>query len=80
MLLHREGAFEGDMYFDVNSDTVVRYDALIVGTGFLLHTKEYSLDFNEDEVNIAAEYILSDGSGQDDIHCRQEILVKLESV
>ncbi|MEE0874213.1 MAG: DUF1934 family protein [Ruminococcus sp.] len=67
MLLHRAGAFEGDMFFDLNSDTVVKYNALIVQSGFLLHTERYSLTEKNGEIIIKAAYTLHDGSGQDEI-------------
>ncbi|MBR3666853.1 MAG: DUF1934 family protein [Ruminococcus sp.] len=32
MLLHRVGGYSGDMFFDLNSDTVVNYGAFMVGS------------------------------------------------
>lgn len=78
MLLHRAGAFEGDMFFDLNSDTVVNYNALMVNSGFLLHTENYSLTEKDGEIIIKAAYTLHDGSGQDEIKGMQEITVKWE--
>lgn len=78
MLLHRAEAFEGDMFFDLNSDTVVKYNALMVQSGFLLHTESYSLTDEDGEIIINAAYTLHDGSGQDEIKGTQEITVKLE--
>ena len=78
MLLHRAGAFEGDMYFDLNSDTVVKYNALMVKSGFLLHTESYSLTEKDGKINIELTYTLHDGSDQDEIKGRQEITVKWE--
>lgn len=78
MLLHRAGAFEGDMFFDTNSDTVVKYNALMVRSGFLLHTESYSLIENDGEIIIKVSYTLHDGSGQDEIKVTQEITVKWE--
>ncbi len=78
MLLHRAGAFEGDMFFDMNSDTVVKYNVLMVQSGFLLHTESYSLTEQERELKIDVSYTLNDGSGQDEIKGRQEITVKWE--
>ncbi len=75
MLLHRAGAFEGDMFFDLNSDTVVNYNALMVNSGFLLHTENYSLTEKDGEIIIKAAYTLHDGSGQDEIKGTQEITV-----
>lgn len=77
MLLHRAGAFEGDMFFDTNSDTVVKYDAFMVRSGFLLHTESYSLSENDEQIKIKVAYTLNDGSGQDEIKGRQEITVFL---
>lgn len=78
MLLHRAGAFEGDMFFDINSDTVVKYNALMVRSGFLLHTKSYSLTKKENQIRIELEYTLNDGSGQDEISGKQKIKVIFE--
>ena len=78
MLLHRAGAFEGDMFFDLNSDTVVNYNALMVNSGFLLHTENYSLSEKNGEIIIKVAYTLHDGSNQDVIKGRQEITVKQE--
>lgn len=75
MLLHRAGAFEGDMFFDTNSDTVVKYNALMVRSGFLLHTDSYSLSESDREIIIKVAYTLNDGSGQDEIRGEQEITV-----
>lgn len=77
MLLHRAGAFEGDMFFDTNSDTVVKYNALMVQSGFLLHTESYSLSGSDREIKIKVAYTLNDGSNQDIIRCEQEITVKI---
>lgn len=79
MLLHRAGAFEGDMFFDLNSDTVVNYNALMVNSGFLLHTETYSLSDKNGEIIIKVAYTLHDGSNQDVIKGRQEITVKREN-
>lgn len=78
MLLHRAGAFEGDMFFDLNSDTVVKYNALMVQSGFLLHTESYSLYEKNGEIIIKLAYTLHDGSDQDEIKGRQKITVKWE--
>lgn len=78
MLLHRAGALDGDMFFDLNSDTIVKYNALMVQSGFLLHTESYSLTEKDREIIIKVSYTLYDGSGQDEIKGRQEITVKWE--
>lgn len=78
MLLHRAGAFEGDMFFDTNSDTFVKYNALMVQSGFLLHTQSYSLTEKDGKINIELTYTLHDGSNQDVIKGRQEITFKRE--
>ena len=77
MLLHRAGAFEGDMLFDLNSDTVVKYNALMVRSGFLLHTESYSLTENDGKIITKLAYTLHDGSEQDEIKGTQEITVNL---
>lgn len=78
VLLHRVGAFEGDMFFDLNSDTVVKYNALMVRSGFLLHTESYSLTEKDGKLNIELTYTLHDGSDQDVIHGQQSIDVSFK--
>ena len=65
MLLHRVGGFSGDMFFDLNSDTVVNYGAFMVGCGFALHTYEYTLTENENGLTIAVRYGLNDGKAEE---------------
>ena len=80
MLLHRVGEFEGDMLFDPKMDTVVKYTAGgLVQTGFILHTEEYEIALNENQVEIHIRYVLFDGSGEDAIHGEQQIKVDLEN-
>ena len=78
MLLHRVGAFEGDMFFDLNSDTVVKYNALMVRSGFLLHTESYSLTEKDGGIIINVAYTLHDASEQDAIHGQQSIDVSFK--
>ena len=80
MLLHRVGEFEGDMLFDLKMDTVVKYTAGgLVRTGFILHTEEYEIALNENQVEIHIRYVLFDGSGEDAIRGEQQIKVDLEN-
>lgn len=65
MLLHRVGVFSGDMYFELNSDTVVNYGAFMVGCGFALHTYEYKMTENENGLTIAVRYGLNDGKAKE---------------
>lgn len=78
MLLHRVRAFEGDMFFDLNSDTVVKYNALMVRSGFLLHTESYSLTEKDGGIIINVAYTLHDASEQDAIHGQQSIDVSFK--
>ena len=64
MFLHRVGVFSGDMFFDMNSDTVVNYGAFMVGCGFALHTYEYTLTENENGLTIAVHYGLNDDKAE----------------
>lgn len=65
MPLHRVGGFSGDMFFDLNGDTVVNYGAFMVGCGFALHTYEYNLTENENGLTIAVRYGLNDGKAEE---------------
>ena len=65
MLLHRVGGYSGDMFFDLNSDTVVNYGAFMVGCGFALHTYEYNLTENENGLTIAVRYGLNGGKAEE---------------
>ncbi|MBR6983162.1 MAG: hypothetical protein IKH75_06470 [Ruminococcus sp.] len=65
MLLHRVGGYSGDMFFDLNSDTVVNYGAFMVGCGFALHTYEYKLTESENGLTIAVRYGLNDGKAEE---------------
>ena len=65
MPLHRVGGFSGDMFFDLNGDTVVNYGAFMVGCGFALHTYEYNQTENENGLTIAVRYGLNDGKAEE---------------
>lgn len=79
MLLHRVGEFEGDMLFDPKMDTVVKYTVGgPVQTGFILHTEEYEIALDENQVEIHIRYVLFDGSGEDAIRGEQQIKVNRE--
>lgn len=54
MLLHRVGGYSGDMFFDQNSNTIVKYGAFMVGCGFALHTYEYTLTESENGLTISS--------------------------
>ncbi|MEE5994117.1 MAG: DUF1934 family protein [Oscillospiraceae bacterium] len=75
MLLHRVGGFSGDMFFDLNCDTVVNYGAFMVGCGFALHTYEYSLMEHENGLTIRVRYGLNDGKAEE-ISGQQSITIK----
>ena len=77
MLLHRVGDFSGDMFFDISSDTIVKYDAFMVGCGFVLHTYEYSLTENNNTLTIFLKYGLHDGQSDEEINCQQTIKIIL---
>lgn len=72
MFLHRVGGFSGDMLFDTVTDTVVKYEAFMVQSGFVLHTYEYKLEQTDNGIHIFVRYGLNDGNdeeiaGQQDI-------------
>ena len=73
MLLHRVGAFGGDMYFDMGTETIVNYSAFVLQKGFVLHTYEYRLTAYDDRIEIFVRYGLTDGSGEDAIRGEQNM-------
>ncbi len=77
MLLHRVGAFNGDMLFDRLTDTVTRYDAFSLTQGFLVHTYEYNVETNNSDVVISLKYGLIDGKNENEIVATQKITVNL---
>ena len=77
MLLHRTGAINGDMLFDILTDTVTRYDAFMVTHGFLVHTYEYTVKNAGNKILIYLKYGLNDGSVEDEISGEQKIEVTL---
>ena len=77
MLLHRVGGFSGDMFFDISSDTIVKYDAFMIECGFVLHTYEYSLTENNNTLTIFLKYGLHDGQSDEEINCQQTIKIIL---
>jgi len=70
LLLHRVGFITADMLFDMQTDTVVRYEASTLRSGFLLHTCDYCLTEEADRIQIDLEYGLNDSSGAPEIHSR----------
>ena len=80
MLLHRVGEFEGNMLFDPKMDTGVKYTAGgLVRTGFILHTEEYGIALDGNQMEIHIRYALFDGSGEDAIHGEQQITIDREN-
>ena len=77
MLLHRTGAFEGDMLFDPLTDTFVRYGAFPVQNGFMMHTEKLDVLESADGLDISIKYKLYDDSGNGDINCEQRIRAML---
>ncbi len=59
--IRREGGFEGEMLFDPQLDTVMKYKTIMLECGFMLHTYEYSLTEHENGLTIAVRYGLNDG-------------------
>ena len=76
MLLHRTGGFSGDLWFDTQTDRIVKYDAFSAGKGFMLHTDEYRLTAEQGKVCIFVRYVMYDGSEQDTICGELNIVIK----
>lgn len=76
MLIHRVGGITSDMLFDRMTETVMKYEALSLRHGFLLHTYEYRLEEAEDGVHISVRYGLNDGSGQPEIQGSQKLTIE----
>jgi len=75
MLIHRVGAFEGDMFFDPGSDTSFRYDTLGLTHEFLLHTAQYELKELSQGLLLYVKYVMTDHSSEQGICGLQEITV-----
>ena len=75
LLLHRVGAITSDKLFDPCTDTVVKYDALSLRHGFLLHTEEYRVEETEETLCIFLSYVLTDGSGEEEIRGTQTFTI-----
>ncbi|MBR1751650.1 MAG: DUF1934 domain-containing protein [Ruminococcus sp.] len=73
--IRREGGFEGEMLFDPQLDTVMKYRTIMLEHGFMLHTYEYSLTENENSLTITVRYGLNDGKSEE-ISNQQTITVK----
>ena len=67
LLLHRVGFITADMLFDTETDTVVRYEAASLRSGFLLHTDDYRLKEEDGRIRIDLAYVLHDSSGGPEI-------------
>lgn len=76
MLLHRTGGFSGDLWFDMQTDRIVKYDAFSASRGFMLHTDEYRLTEEQDGIRISVKYVMYDGSEQDMICGELHIEIK----
>lgn len=68
VLLHRVGFITADMLFDRETDTVVKYEASALRSGFMLHTYDYHLTEEPGRIRINLEYGLSDSSDAPEIH------------
>ncbi|MBQ9263128.1 MAG: DUF1934 domain-containing protein [Clostridia bacterium] len=74
MLLHRSGAFNGEMFFQPAYPTSVKYTADMLETEMVLHTFEYCLTAEEvQHITIAFRYMLTDPHGMNVIHGQQKI-------
>ena len=75
MLLHRTGAFAGNMLFDRHMDTLFSYKAYVVEEDFILHTYDYSCQGSEEGLIIHVSYGLRARHGGDEIRGEQNIRV-----
>ena len=64
MLLHRSGAFSGDMFFSLTNPTFVDYQADMLAAKMIIHTYRYELIREEHRLMIVLEYHLSAPEGK----------------
>ena len=76
LFLHRTGGFNGDMLFDLNTDTVMKYSAYMVSSDFLIHTNRYEVSKDKNQLMVKVDYLLRDVTGKaEDITARQIITI-----
>lgn len=75
MLLHRVGYVTSDMLFDPEAETIVKYDASSLKSGFVLKTHGYNITEEETKLTICVAYSLIDGSSDPEIAGKQEIII-----
>lgn len=80
MLLHRVGYVTSDMLFDPDVETIVKYDASSLKSGFVLKTHGYKITEDETKLTICVAYSLIDGSSEPEIVGRQEIIISVMEV
>ena len=78
MLIHRVGGITADMLFDSQLLTAVNYEAMAVGSTFLLQTHEYGLLHRGNRIRIYVDYSLRTFKDDPGIHGKQEITVAIE--
>lgn len=71
MLLHRVGAFSGDMLFDPKQDTGMDYQAAAVGNRFRIHTSLYAVSRTPAGISVKLVYQLN--PQEEEISAEQEI-------
>lgn len=77
LFLHRTGGFNGDMLFDLNTDTVMKYAAYMVSSDFLIQTNNYEVIKNECQLIVNVDYLLKDVTGlTEDIVAKQVITIE----
>lgn len=75
LLLHRTGAMEGDMLFDLYSPTVFRYSAFPVKGEFILNTERYELVVTDEGLRVGLQYRLCSENRSVDIEGMQTMTV-----
>ena len=77
MLLHRIGYITADMLFDPKTETIVKYEASSLKSGFILHTESYQIICKENCLSIIVAYNLYDDSDEPPITGKQEINISI---
>ena len=79
MLLHRTGAFAGDMFFSPDTPAFVDYAADALGAKLIIHTQRYELSASAGRLSIELAYSLSGPDGHDRTEVAQRIEVLISN-
>ena len=78
MLIHRSGGYNGKMFFSVGNDTLMDYDAFGLKTELILHTYEYSVQKEANELVIEVKYGLKTKSNPKEINGTQNMKITVK--